>query len=388
MRNGLWEKARLSGFAVAALLLTAACGGGGDQGGRAPDVPERVGRVDLSIGQLEGPAEYAFGRVSGVAEGPGGEIYVSDSEAGAIRVFDAQGTFVRTLGREGQGPGEMERPCCIAFGPEQLLWVRDGGNRRYDSYAVAEDPPKPVGTVRMVHSDGSLYAPITFMPGGELVDVGHRTGEDGALGLWRFVVARDGTEQSKTLVPEPTEEALGTVVKDRQIPGGMLRNYFPQPFGPASLVAHGPDGRWATAVSSRYSITLRHDTSTVEIRGSVGEGPVLAREERERASEQLQDYVKRGGGQPSDYPSIPNRKTPLADMFFDVTGRLWVQLNVPADSARRADLYDTRGDLVERRVWPARVSLHVPAWVGREQALGIETDSLGVQRVVRVRFHD
>lgn len=371
---------------LAALLVAAGCGGGTAHGGAAPDVPELVGRVDLSIGQLSGSEEYTFGRVSGVAEGPAGDIYVSDGQANTIRVFDAHGVFVRSIGREGQGPGEMEGPCCIAFGPEHLLWARDGGNRRYDSYAVGGDSAKPVGSVRMVHFDGAFYAPITFMPGGDLVDVGHDTGKDGKIGLWRFVVTRDGREESKMLVPEPTAEALGTVVKQQPVRGGMAQYYFPQPYGPESLVAQGPDGRWATAVSSQYLITLHYDTTAIEIRGTIDKGPALSPRERERAAQQLQEYVKRGGGGPSNYPSIPGRKPPLANMFFDVTGRLWVQLSVPADSARRADLYDAEGALIGRRTWPAHVSLRFPAWVGADQALGITTDSLGVQRVVRLRF--
>ncbi|MCJ7629056.1 MAG: hypothetical protein MUO50_11805, partial [Longimicrobiales bacterium] len=85
-------------------------------------------------------------------------------------------------------------------------------------------------------------------------------------------------------------------------------------------------------------------------------------------------------------PEVPSKKPPLAGLYFDVTGRLWVELSVEEGQDRRADLYDSRGDLVERRVWPSRVSLRFPAWLGSETVLGITTDSLGVQRVARVRF--
>jgi hypothetical protein len=371
---------------VVVLLLVGACTEAGNHPGRAQDVVRRVGRADLSIGQLEGAAEYAFGRVSGITEGATGEIYVSDAQANAIRVFDANGVFLRTIGREGQGPGELESPCCIAFGPENRLWVRDSGNRRYDTYVVGDDPPRTGIAVRMVHFDGGLYAPITVTAGRQLVDVGHHSGADGTLGLWRFTVSDDGAVQARVLVEEPTPEALGTTIEQRPVPGGLSTYYFPQPYGPASLVAHGPGGRWATAVSSRYVVELRGDSSTVAIRGPDGAGPTLSAEERQRAAERLAEYVRRGGGGLSDYPPVPDRKAPLRGMFFDVTGRLWVELSVPADSARRADLYDAEGMLVEERIWPADVSLRFPAWVGDDHALGIVTDSLGVEKVVRVRF--
>ena len=38
-----------------------------------------------------------------------GNIYVVDSGAKSVKKFDAQGYFMKTIGREGQGPGEFGR---------------------------------------------------------------------------------------------------------------------------------------------------------------------------------------------------------------------------------------------------------------------------------------
>ncbi len=362
----------------------AACAGG--ERVAVSDVPERIGFPDLEIGVLDGPSEYAFGRVSGLAEGPDGRIFVSDAQQHVIRVFDQDGTFQKSIGREGEGPGEFVWPCCIAFGPGGRLWIRDSQNRRYQGVDVDGGPEADPVTVRMNHFDGGLYAPITFGIDGLLIDVGHHTGSDGTLGLWRFTVTQDGTVQDQVLVEEPSPEQLGTTVKEQAVPGGMSRYYFPQPNGPLSLVAHGPGGRWATAVSGQYAVTLRRGMESVQILGPSHDGPPLSAAERERAEERLEEYVARGGGRPSDYPEVPENKTPLGALFFDDLGRLWVELNVPEGSDRRADVYGGDGSLVERRVWPASVRLNYPAWVGENSALGISTDSLGVQRVVRLRF--
>lgn len=190
----------------------------------------------------------------------------------------------------------------------------------------------------------------------------------------------------QVLVEEPSPEELGTTVREVAIAGGMSRYFFPQPFGPEFLVAHGPGGRWASAVSSEYVVTLRHGGETVEIRSPPGEGPPLSAAERQAADQRLDEYVERGGGKRPDYPAVPDHKTPLGGLFFDARGRLWVELNVPEDSERRADVYGDEGVLLERRVWPAPIRLDYPAWVGDDRALGIAVDSLGVQRVVRVRF--
>ena len=57
----------------------------------------------LSVGLLEGPPELLFGRIVSVAlDGPG-NLVVADRQASEIRIFDARGAHLRTLGGEG-GP--------------------------------------------------------------------------------------------------------------------------------------------------------------------------------------------------------------------------------------------------------------------------------------------
>ena len=365
-------------------IVVAACGEG--EPAFESDVPERVGEVDLEIGRLDGPPEYTFGMISGTVTAPNGEILVSDGQQEVIRVFDIDGAFLRSIGRDGEGPGEFRMPCCIAFGPTGLLWVRDGGNRRYVSFEMSAVSEVPGPTIRMSHASGGLFAPITFQTDSTLIDIGHKTGADGEFALWRTALSLQGRTTGTELVEEPSPETLGTKVRQQTVPGGMAQYYYPQPYGPSFLLAHGPGGAWASAVSSEYAVTLHMAGDTVEVHGPSVEGPPLSPREMERARERLQTYLERGGGKLSDYPEVPFKKPPLAGLNFDVTGRLWVELSVEEGQDRRADLYDFRGDLVERRVWPSRVSLRFPAWLGSETVLGITTDSLGVQRVARVRF--
>jgi hypothetical protein len=66
---------------------------------------------DLAIGVLEGPEELMFGFVQAMAVDEKGGIYVFDGQVPALRYFDAEGNYVRTLGREGSGPGEYGDAC-------------------------------------------------------------------------------------------------------------------------------------------------------------------------------------------------------------------------------------------------------------------------------------
>ncbi|MXX79056.1 MAG: hypothetical protein F4Z33_08930, partial [Gemmatimonadales bacterium] len=67
-------------------------------GGDAALVPE------LSIGEVEGPDEYLFGRIGSIAVDDDRNVYVFDQQAREVRMFGPEGGYVRTLGGPGQGP--------------------------------------------------------------------------------------------------------------------------------------------------------------------------------------------------------------------------------------------------------------------------------------------
>jgi len=54
--------------------------------------------------------ESFFGLLTWAEEGPDGLLYVLDIQLSQVNVFDENGTLVRTLFREGDGPGEVRRP--------------------------------------------------------------------------------------------------------------------------------------------------------------------------------------------------------------------------------------------------------------------------------------
>jgi DNA-binding beta-propeller fold protein YncE len=61
-------------------------------------------------------------------------IYVVDSGNHRVVVFDFQGRLVRTMGREGQGPGELSQPSGACVGRDSVLAVADYRNNRIQIY--------------------------------------------------------------------------------------------------------------------------------------------------------------------------------------------------------------------------------------------------------------
>ena len=58
-----------------------------------------------------------------------GSLYVTDYQANNIKKFDAQGKFIKTIGKTGQGPGDFNGPANIEFSKGRL-YVREGMNMR------------------------------------------------------------------------------------------------------------------------------------------------------------------------------------------------------------------------------------------------------------------
>ena len=78
----------------------------------------------------EGATENSFGDIRAVTFDPLGRIWVVEGQANEIRIFDEEGRHVRTIGGDGDGPGEFSYPMGITWDGEGRAWIADGGNAR------------------------------------------------------------------------------------------------------------------------------------------------------------------------------------------------------------------------------------------------------------------
>ncbi|MGB2906449.1 MAG: 6-bladed beta-propeller [Candidatus Aminicenantaceae bacterium] len=83
------------------------------------------GQESFQIGALGEEGELIFPRQ--IAEGPDGSIYVYDQSDAFIKVFSAKGRYLRKMGGEGQGPGEIQRSDGVSFGftPDDELFFTE-----------------------------------------------------------------------------------------------------------------------------------------------------------------------------------------------------------------------------------------------------------------------
>jgi DNA-binding beta-propeller fold protein YncE len=74
--------------------------------------------------ELTSPGD--FSKPAGVAVDAEGNLYVADTYNNRIEIFDADGQFVSTFGKAGDGPGYFARPKGVAIDGDGHIWVADG----------------------------------------------------------------------------------------------------------------------------------------------------------------------------------------------------------------------------------------------------------------------
>lgn len=342
---------------------------------------------DLTIGEVAGQGPDVFGRVTGVTLHRDGRIIVVDGTAGAIQVFEADGRFAFSIGRPGAGPGEFGGPCCPAIDADGRLWIRDGGNARYQAFTLSDSTAALDTIARMYHGDVNRWAPITFDSRNRLIDIGTRGTPQTGPQLYRMHLGAAGEVEHEVAVHQAPDDSTGVhkVPFQRGDVTGLA--YLHPPFGPRELLAHGHDGTYAWALSSRPVVTWFTQDGGVlrEIRNLPSSGPALDARDGEAAEEWIQRDMRRTGLSRGQIPfEVPTRHPPLRGLLFDTTGRLWIEIATPRDGDRVAYVFDRGGNRVRVVGWPRDVDLQ-NGIVKDSVALGVSTDSLGVQRVVRLR---
>lgn len=97
-----------------------------------------------------------LGQVGAAISGPGGEVYALDSQLSQVLVFDAEGRHVRTLGRDGEGPGEFRRPTDLYLVsadrlavqqvfPGRLVYLDPRSGTPLGQWQVGKDEPEAGG---------------------------------------------------------------------------------------------------------------------------------------------------------------------------------------------------------------------------------------------------
>ncbi|MGB8953388.1 MAG: 6-bladed beta-propeller [Candidatus Aminicenantales bacterium] len=80
---------------------------------------------ELSIGKANRQEEFMFSMIISIAVDEEERVYVLDIKERDVKVYDRNGNFIRTIGRRGQGPGELENPYTVQITSQNEVVVYD-----------------------------------------------------------------------------------------------------------------------------------------------------------------------------------------------------------------------------------------------------------------------
>ena len=80
---------------------------------------------ELSIGEVAGTEEYMFSRIDDIAVDDEENIYILDSKQTHIKTFNRDGEYLKSIGRKGQGPGELQYPVNLTISPMNEILIND-----------------------------------------------------------------------------------------------------------------------------------------------------------------------------------------------------------------------------------------------------------------------
>jgi hypothetical protein len=333
----------------------------------------------LSIGIQEGDPAYQLYRAFSGLRLPDGRIVIGNTGSHEVRFYDAQGRHLRSVGREGEGPGEYAQFTSMRMWrqPNREIVVVD--DKRVHVYSDSGDfrrtirleavPGRRPPFLRDAFGDGTWLG---------LISVGDFADAPGTVfnTTWRYYrYASDGTPLGELAVADARPRFVNRI--------GQITNFPFIPFTAEPSVAAGDStlvfGRGVDAEIERRALD---GTVRAIVRWTDPERPRTA-EIWERYKDHTLDELEERRVQyarfyEEDLP-IPERVPAYGELIVDDVGNLWAQRHeLPWDSVHTYDVFDRDDSWLGAVTMPAALT---PFQIGEDFVLGRHRDALNVERV-------
>ena len=280
---------------------------------------------ELSIGVLDGDEVYMFGRIGAVAPDGRGGVYVFDGLVPALRHYDAEGRHVRTLGGEGEGPGEYgDAVLGMGLLSDGRLVLRDPRNGRFTFYAPDGSPAGQWTLASGLFTNRATYIDTTDHIYTRILTGPIEPDAPWPIGLLHLTP--DGEILDTIPSPPFPGEPTG--------PGGALM--------PSKHWELHPHGYLVVGVSDRYALELRRPEGTLRIEKEGERIQVHPEERAEREAQREYMIEQQGQFMTSRPPPTPRIKPYFRNIYAGEDGTLWVHVHREASPRERRPEDDER----------------------------------------------
>ena len=311
-------------------------------------------REDLVLGGSKAQGESMFARARSIAVDNNGNIYVGDFKEACVKVFDKAGVYLRTIGRPGQGPGEIGFVDSISLTPDNQELIVGEGNRlvvfdiqgRFRRNLVL----RGLASYAFLDRRGNVYAWIS--------DIRER----------RNILRLYGPDLTKVL----SDIVVTPVPQDLNM------------YSPRDYCILDPQDRLIFGYAKTYEISFYDEHLKIRKKIVRAYEPVKVTEEDKKI------YMKRSLPPRSSGPPkqpCPSRHAAFRSFFFDDHGRLFVQTWERTQDGRQDihDVYDSEGRFFGRialNVHPDFIN-PIPRILKNNKLYAVEVDAEGYEVVKR-----
>jgi len=238
-------------------------------------------------------------------------VYIQDEADMAIKVFDRQGNYLRTIGRKGSGPGEFGRIADMAILPDGRLLVTDFETRRTSLFS-------PEGQFLSSFQWKKFFSQVHLVT-------------DSSYIVNEMVVAEDTRELWVKAIDFNGEEILSfgrfSYPEFKMLRQGEMMFSTSVPWSPASVFAGDQKRQWLYhCLNDKYLIEVfDREGNLIRKIDRPYDPPLVTSEDIEEFQSRTKDRPDSPFAKLIEQMDIPKVKTVTERMLVDGDGNLWVE---------------------------------------------------------------
>jgi hypothetical protein len=335
-------------------------------------------------GDEEGEAVYDLLQVSDAVRLGSGSIALINNGTSQIRIYDAAGKHLRTVGRAGDGPGEFRAMETLDRSAGDTLYTYDYMLRRLSS--IAPDGRFLGSKPLRAEVEGAFLQPMARLADGSWASTAQVFSAEGETGVRRDSLTVLRLSPGFDSIADTIGRFAATEMYISRGGEGASRfvTFSLVPFGLATRIAAG-GGRIYVGNPERYLIQVYRPDGTLErsIRRPVEREPVGEADVARLRDHELAEADPRFKAQvEAKWANAPvaQRKPAFARLTADSEGALWVERPrvLEADTGH-ADVFDAEGRLLGRIPLPGSFRI---TEIGTDYVLGVaKAEDTGLEQV-------
>jgi hypothetical protein len=287
--------------------------------------------------------DFLFGVLIQIASDDQGNIYVLDSQLHQVMVFSSSGEYLRAIGRQGEGPGEFNRP-------SDLFMTTDG------NIAILQGMP---GKIVLLTTDGEPMGnhpvPEPEDGGMQMFSSGQLAGDQLVLSAERFSRQEDGMTISSALIGiDKTGKQVASYFNQED-----KRDFANLSFDEKKMRRNAIT--WSAASDGRVYASDNFDAYHIKVYKADGSLELVVEREytsRKRSAEEIEDNTPRVMIRSGSHTQTPDVKASPTDrdiqrIYPRDDGTVWVlsshgAFDAPAGAIATFDVYNNEGRFIRQ----------------------------------------